>query len=73
MQRYSLRLQHCLYPVSYTHLDVYKRQVRATVEYRWISRMAVSYTHLDSLNGHLAVFRAEKSRRTGTVAEMPQL
>ena len=35
---------------------------------------SISCTNInDSLNGHLAVFRAEKSRRTGTVAEMPQL
>ena len=35
---------------------------------------SISCTNInDSLNGQLAVFRAEKSRRTGTVAEMPQL
>ena len=27
----------------------------------------------DSINGHLAVFRAEKARKTGTVAELPAL
>ena len=40
-------------PVSYTHLDVYKRQGRGGVLYVWwpgtilASAIPVSYTHLD--------------------------
>ena len=47
---------HCLHTVSYTHLDVYKRQGYESggMFYRFTGRseylqniMAVSYTHLD--------------------------
>ena len=33
--------------VSYTHLDVYKRQVMVIVTDEWRGMIAVSYTHLD--------------------------
>ena len=35
------------YPVSYTHLDVYKRQVNQYVGAEWKGIDPVSYTHLD--------------------------
>ncbi len=35
---------------------------------------SISCTNIaDSINGHLSVFRAEKSRKNGTVEEMPAL
>ena len=35
---------------------------------------SISCTNInDSLNGHLAVFQAEKARKTGTVCTMPQI
>ena len=47
--------RHALLPVSYTHLDVYKRQVLADPAApeavagevgQWVSTQPVSYTHL---------------------------
>ena len=64
------RRAHGVLPVSYTHLDVYKRQVLgnaqldggvATLEVRAHGRHAVSYTHLDVYKRQLLYFM--RSRR----------
>ena len=40
-------LMHWVRPVSYTHLDVYKRQDYTSALIAAASDIAVSYTHLD--------------------------
>ena len=40
-------LEHSLKTVSYTHLDVYKRQIMELQRYSLLHLRPVSYTHLD--------------------------
>ena len=52
-------------PVSYTHLDVYKRQIESLVDTKWAGKNVVYYDEIDSTNN-----RAKEAGDNGAAHEM---